>query len=64
MHQVVTTGVERTSFVFFYYPSFDATLPAAATDNSDPLAGEAPPPLRRAGQHQKGLDAIVGVVVV
>lgn len=27
MHQVVTTGVERTSFVFFFYPSFDATLP-------------------------------------
>ncbi|CAN0293903.1 unnamed protein product, partial [Ectocarpus sp. 13 AM-2016] len=27
VHQVVTTGVERTSFVFFYYPSFDAKLP-------------------------------------
>lgn len=29
VHQVVTTGVERTSFVFFYYPNFEATLPAA-----------------------------------
>ncbi|CAM9406694.1 unnamed protein product, partial [Hapterophycus canaliculatus] len=29
VHQVVTTGVERTSFVFFYYPSFHAKLPAA-----------------------------------
>lgn len=28
MHQVVTTGVERTSFVFFYYPNFNAKLPA------------------------------------
>jgi len=28
---VVTTGVERTSFVFFYYPNFDAKLPGAAT---------------------------------
>lgn len=31
VHQVVTTGVERTSFVFFYYPNFDAKLPGAAT---------------------------------
>ncbi|CAM9316355.1 unnamed protein product [Discosporangium mesarthrocarpum] len=26
VHQVVTKGVERTSFVFFYYPSFNTTL--------------------------------------
>ncbi|CAN0049674.1 unnamed protein product, partial [Ectocarpus sp. 8 AP-2014] len=30
VHQVVTTGVERTSVVFFYYPSFDAKLPVTA----------------------------------
>eukprot|EP00903_Cladosiphon_okamuranus_P015074 g13944.t1 len=32
VHQVVTTGVERTSFVFFYYPNFDAKLPAAVAN--------------------------------
>lgn len=32
VHQVVTTGVERTSFVFFYYPNFEATLPTAVGD--------------------------------
>lgn len=26
VHRVVTTGVERTSFGFFYYPDFDAAL--------------------------------------
>lgn len=31
VHQVVTTGVERTSFVFFYYPNFDAKLLAATS---------------------------------
>ncbi|CAM9480375.1 unnamed protein product [Ascophyllum nodosum] len=30
VHQVVTTGVERTSFSLFYYPSFDAALPVEA----------------------------------
>lgn len=39
MHQVVTTGVERTSFVFFYYPNFDAKLPAAAAGSSSVCAG-------------------------
>lgn len=34
VHQVVTTGVERTSFVFFYYPNFEATLPAAVGDGA------------------------------
>lgn len=36
VHQVVTTGVERTSFVFFYYPNFDAKLPAASHGSSPP----------------------------
>lgn len=39
MHQVVTTGVERTSFVFFYYPNFEATLPAAIGDGAK-MSGE------------------------
>lgn len=40
MHQVVTTGVERTSFVFFYYPGFDATLPPKAERTSLSVAGK------------------------
>lgn len=39
VHQVVTTGVERTSFVFFYYPNFEATLPAAIGGAAD-MSGE------------------------
>lgn len=40
MHQVVTTGVERTSFVFFYYPSFDAKLqPVTAPRDASSSAG-------------------------
>ncbi|CAM9174576.1 unnamed protein product [Choristocarpus tenellus] len=34
VHQVVTKGLERTSFVFFYYPSFDATLPVNKESHS------------------------------
>ncbi|CAN0158891.1 unnamed protein product, partial [Ectocarpus sp. 6 AP-2014] len=40
VHQVVTTGVERTSVVFFYYPSFDAKLPVTAPrDDASSSAG-------------------------
>ncbi|CAM9609787.1 unnamed protein product, partial [Scytosiphon promiscuus] len=40
VHQVVTTGVERTSFVFFYYPNFNAKLPAApAASHGSSLPG-------------------------
>lgn len=40
VHQVVTTGIERTSFVFFYYPSFDANLPVTAPrDDASSSAG-------------------------
>eukprot|EP00752_Nemacystus_decipiens_P012401 g10988.t1 len=43
VHQVVTTGVERTSFVFFYYPNFDAKLPTlAAPTNTDALDNSNP----------------------
>ena len=50
MHQVVTTGVERTSFVFFYYPNFEATLPAAIGDGAK-MSGE---PLDQTQQDQNG----------
>lgn len=35
---MVTTGVERTSFVFFYYPSFDAKLPVTALQDASSIA--------------------------
>ena len=40
MHQVVTTGVERTSFSLFYYPSFDAALPVEADTSGHVPTGE------------------------
>lgn len=40
VHRVVTTGVERTSFGFFYYPSFDAALPVETQRPGHDSTGE------------------------